>query len=383
MRNNTQEKIMTTPGENDVDVSIINTSTHPQYMGHEAIYRISSPSFGVTAFVGVHNTALGPGLGGMRYKAYSNENEAIGDVLRLSEAMTWKNAAGGLEFGGGKTVVMAIEGQRIPNETTLDVMSIGLNKINADKPVYFGAEDMNFGESALNYMAEQTQWINGATAPSPDIVGGSPSPQTAIGVFECMKVVAKFKLDKGTLQGVRVSMQGLGAVGLSLAKMLSKEGAILIATDVAHEPFEILESEGIPFEKVGLNDIYDVEADIFAPNAIGGTLTEENVRRLHTAGVSIVCGAANNQQEDQIENTQSKLMHQLGMLYCPDYIVNAGGVIWVAKVGKNAQEEIEAIRTGVPKRFQEVLDMSVQSPDTDLATLAAQYSRARVEKVSK
>lgn len=367
----------------DISVSTVDVSGHPQYMNHETVYKIHAPAQNITAFVGIHNTALGPALGGIRYKHYASENEALADVLRLSEAMTWKNAAGGLAHGGGKTVVMAPEGARSPDNATLDVLSHGLNIINENQPVYYGAEDMNMGEAALNYIFTHCPWIKGATADDPARVGGTPSPLTAIGVYGCMKVAVKNKLGKDTLEGVRVSMQGLGSVGAGLARLLAADGAVLTATDISDEPFKTLESEGIKIKQVGLDAIYDIPADVFAPNAIGGTLTNDSIQRLQKAGVKIVCGAANNQQEDQLGNSQSKLLHSLGILYCPDYIVNAGGVIWVAMVGEDSQTTTDGIRNGVPARFADVLGRYDETGEKDMATLAGEYASRRVEKAEE
>ncbi len=353
-------------------------SDNPQYMGHEKVFKIVSDDQNITAFVGVHNIALGPALGGIRYKEYDSEEDAITDVLRLSEAMTWKNAAGGLHHGGGKTVIMALPGQRKPDNAVLDVLAEGLNIINASAPVYFGAEDMNISEQALNYMAEKTDWLKGASSADPSIVGGDPSPITAMGVYECMKVAVKRELGKDDFKGLRISMQGLGAVGADLAKYAHENGAHIIACDMVDTPFENLRAQGVEVEQVALDDIYDVKADIFAPNAIGGTLSDDTIHRLKESGVKIVCGAANNQQQDQMGNSQSKLMKRLGILYCPDYIVNAGGVIWVAKVGEDANATITDIKAGVPRRFSEVLDLAQSSPDKDLGSIASEYSRQRV-----
>ena len=362
----------------NIHVTEIPVSDNPQYMGHEKVFKIHCPEQNITAFTGVHNTALGPALGGIRYKAYDSEEDAIKDVLRLSEAMTWKNAAGGLHHGGGKSVIMALEGERKPNENVLEVMAEGLNIINKDAPTYYGAEDMNISENALNYMSEKTQWLKGATSADPEIVGGDPSPITAMGVFECMKVAVKEKHGKDNFEGLRISMQGLGAVGADLAKYAYENGAQIIACDMVDTPFEALHAQGIAIERVGLEEIYDVKADIFAPNAIGGTLTEDTITRLKNAGISIICGAANNQQQDQIGNTQSKQLHKENMLYCPDYIVNAGGVIWVAKVGEDAKTTIADIKAGVPRRFKDVLELAKANPDKDLGTIASEYSRQRV-----
>ena len=367
----------------NVEVSEIAIKQHAQYMNHEKTYKIHAPDHNITAFTGIHNTALGPGLGGIRFKSYDNENMAIEDVLRLSEAMTWKNAAGGLDHGGGKTVIMAPKNMVKPNETVLEVLAQGLNTINAKHPVYFGAEDMNCGEDALNYMSKFTSWLKGATSSDPDIVGGDPSPLTALGVFECIKKAAKHKLGKNSLKGLRVSMQGLGSVGASLAEHLYEADAVLTGCDMSDAPFEELKQKNVEIQQIDLDEIYDAPADIFAPNAIGGTLNDTTIPQLKKAGVQIICGAANHQQKDQINTTESKILHNLGILYCPDYIVNAGGVIWVAKVGENAKTTREDIRTGVAERFQNILNLSKESPNTDLATIAATYSKERVEKAQK
>lgn len=364
----------------DIEISEVEVTDHPEYMDHETVYKIHSAGRNVTAFISIHNSALGPALGGIRFKHYQSQDEALGDVLRLAEAMTWKNAAGGLAHGGGKGVLMASEGETAPSKEALDVLIYGLNRINENAALYYGAEDMNFNEESLDYIFAQAPWIKGATSDDPSVVSGTPAPLTAIGVYECMKVAAKYKLGKDSLRDLRVSMQGLGAVGKELAKHLSKDGVTLIGCDVSDAPFEQLAAEGVSIERVGLDEIYDAPADIFAPNAIGGTINEETIQRLKTAGVQIVCGAANNQQRDQVGSSESKTMHEQGILYCPDYIVNAGGVIWVAKVGEDAQAVTEDIREGVPKRFEEVLKLHEQEPESDLATIAARYSRKRVEE---
>lgn len=369
-----------TAQNNPVTITQISVGDHPQYMGHEKIFKIEAPEHKFTAFIGVHSTALGPALGGIRFKYYEDENAALTDVLRLSEAMTWKNAAGGLNHGGGKSVIMAPSpDMRKPDAHILRLFAEGLNAVNAQNPVYFGAEDMNMDEDSMNLILETSPWIKGGSVSNPEIVGGTPSPLTALGVFECMKVAVRYKLGRENLNGLRISMQGLGNVGGALAEYLHEQGAILTGCDVADAAFDILQAKGVQITRADLENIYDVPADIFAPNAIGGTLTDENVQRLKNAGVKIVCGAANNQQQDQSSGAQSRKMRDLDILYCPDYIVNAGGVIWVAKVGEGAQAVTEAIRTGVPARFEDILRLHEANPDQDMAALASLYARQRVK----
>lgn len=367
----------------EITVTAIDISNNPQYMDHETVYRIHNVDKNIIAFAGLHNTALGPGLGGIRYKSYANEEEAIKDVLRLSEAMTWKNAAGGLKHGGGKSVIMAIDGEPKPTKDALITMAEGLNIINKEQPTYFGAEDMNISEECLNFMARHTPWLKGATSSDPAIVGGAPSPVTAMGVFECMKVAAKHTLGQDSLKGLKISMQGLGAVGRALAEHAYNDGAEIIACDTVDAPFKMLEDKGIKITRVGLDEIYDIKADIFAPNAIGGTLHAETIERLAKASVKIVCGAANNQQRDQKTNTESKILHDKGILYCPDYIVNAAGVIWVSKVGEDKAQSIAEIKEGVPRRFAEVLEIAAAKPDKHLGEIASAYSRKRVARAEE
>jgi len=370
------------PLQNDVSTEIIDVSAHPQFMDHHAIYRISGAledGAQVVAFACVHNIALGPSLGGIRYKAYADEQAALADGLRLSEAMTWKNAAIGLNHGGGKTVIMAPEGGKKPTRAILEIVAEGLNQINSAGAVYYGAQDMNISQDDIDTLSALSPWMRGKSAQDPNEVGGSPSPLTAMAVVECIKVAAKHALGKDSLEGVRISMQGLGTVGGEMARLLHGAGAVLIGCDTKDAAFAELRAQGVVIEQVGLDEVYDVKADIFAPNAIGGILTDASVQRLHEAGVKAVCGAANNQQQDQTGGAQAKLMHSLGMLYSPDYIVNAGGVFWVAEQGKNSVKARDYIRTQVAKCFGDVLAMADEHPQTDLATLARDYAEARVE----
>jgi leucine dehydrogenase len=360
--------------EYDVDVQILDVSKHPEYKRHEFLFRMSAPAHDFVAFVGVHSTVLGAGEGGIRFKSYDSEDEAITDVLRLSEGMTLKNAAAGLSAGGGKSVVMAREGLAKPDDAVLRLLAAGLNKINADKTLYYGAQDMNISEANLNMMTGYTQFIKGATATEPSIVGGNPSPLTAIGVFEAMKVAVAEKFGPETpLSDMTVSMQGIGSVGGDLARLLHEAGATLIASDVSDEAFAALDADGVKVKRVGLEEIYDAEADVFAPNAIGGTLTTKTVSRLNANGIKVVCGAANNQQRDQVGHKQSKLMAELDVLYCPDFIVNASGIIWVNQVGENALEVQNRVRTHMPASLKRILDMQPEQGG-DMGSIAEDYA---------
>lgn len=363
-----------------VAIESVDVSCHPEFKGHEKVYRVEGRAAGVVAFVGVHSTVLGPAEGGIRYKFYEDEDAAITDVLRLSEGMTLKNAAAGLSAGGGKSVIMALEGQNKPSESVLMVLAEALNEINARGAVYYGAQDMNVSEENLNFMAEHTRFIKGASALEPSVVGGNPSPLTALGVFEAMKVAVHEVLGReGALEGLRVSLQGIGSVGACLARLLAPHGVELTACDVNDAVFEALAEDGIIIRRVGLDEIYDVEADVFAPNAVGGTLTDETVERIAAAGVKIVCGAANNQQKDQVGHRQSKRLQELGVLYCPDFIVNAGGIIWVNQVGESAVAVTERVRTHMPHSLKHIIDLHTRS-GLDLGRAAEEYALSVVAK---
>ena len=369
--------------KDNITVENLDVTKHSEFKNHEKVFRVSAPEYNFVAFVGVHSTVLGAAEGGIRYKPYDSEDDAITDVLRLSEGMTLKNAGAGLSAGGGKTVVMALDGEPKPSELVLQVLAEGLNRVNEKGVIYFGAQDMNISEENLNYMGAYTRYIKGASSDDPQIVGGTPSPLTAIGVFEAMKqaVAEVYGAGRG-FDGLRVSLQGIGSVGGALARLLDREGAVLTGCDIDDEAFAVLRAEGVIVRQVDLDEIYDQPADIFAPNAIGGTISDETAQRLANAGVLIVCGAANNQQKEQVGHKQSKKLQQLGILYCPDFIVNAGGIIWVNQVGMNAEAVRERIRTHMPQSLKKIIQLH-QKTGEDMGQAAENYSLSVVREAAE
>lgn len=363
----------------DVHVNEMDVSAHAEFKNHEHVFRIYDGAHDITAFVAVHSTVLGTAEGGIRYKFYGSEDEAITDVMRLSEGMTLKNSAAGLSAGGGKSVVMAHKDMPKPDEVVLQVLAAGLNIINADRALYYGAEDMNISEANLDYMLGYTKFLKGATSADETVAAGNPSPLTALGVFEAMKMAVKhvYKGEKH-LRDMTVALQGVGSVGGALACLLYTAGAKLVACDISDEAFEMLADEGVEVERVGLDDIYDVKADIFAPNAIGGTLNDNTVTRLAQAGVKIVCGAANNQQAQQIGHVQSKQLQELGILYCPDFIVNAGGIIWVNQVGENAEQVRSRVLEHMPKSLSNIIELATAN-GKDMGEIAEDYALSLVK----
>ena len=279
----------------------------------------------IIAFIAVHNTNLGPALGGCRMLPYATEAEAINDVLRLSRGMTYKNALAGLPLGGGKAVIVGNH----RTQKTPEIMQAMGDAVQTFEGMYITAEDSGSGEQDMVEMNKQTDFVVGLP---PEMLedskygelGGNPSPLTALGCYHGIKetVAYKYKGEK-TLADLTVSVQGVGAVGLELAKLLSQDGAKLIITDVSTEGLENAKNQLGDVTIVKPDEIYGVEADIFAPCAMGGVLNDGTINELN---VDIIAGASNNQL---LSGHHDKMLSDKGILYIPDYVINSGGVICV------------------------------------------------------
>ena len=290
----------------------------PDYDGHEIIRHVTDVGSGLDAYIAVHNDNLGPSLGGCRMRVYEDRSEAIRDVLRLSRGMTYKNALARLPLGGGKSVILG-DPFKEQSDALLSAMGQGVDSLEGR---YITAEDSGTTENSMRAMARKTKYVVGISEKGSD-VGGDPSPVTAYGVFKGIKASAKFRYGKDDLSGMTVSVQGLGAVGYTLCEWLHKSGVKIIATDVREESIARAK-EGIPGIKiVSPEDIFSVKADIFSPCAMGAQINDETIPLLN---VDIVCGAANNQLD---EPRHEDALGSKNILYAPDYVVNAGGVIAV------------------------------------------------------
>lgn len=279
----------------------------------------------IIAFIAVHNTNLGPALGGSRMKEYTSEAEAINDVLRLSRGMTYKNALAGLPLGGGKAVII---GDHRTQKTPELMQAMGV-AVQSFDGAYVTAEDSGTGEADMVEIAKFTDHVTGLP---PEMLegseygelGGNPSPLTALGCYHGIKsAIAHRYKNKKTLADMTVSVQGVGAVGLELAKLLKQDGAKLIIADIAQENLDNAKKELGDVEIVAPEDIYGVQADIFAPCAMGGILNDETISKLK---VAIIAGAANNQL---LSAHHDKSLKDKNILYIPDYVINSGGVICV------------------------------------------------------
>jgi leucine dehydrogenase len=279
--------------------------------GYERVLLGSDDTAGYQGIIAVHSTALGPAVGGTRYWNYKTEDDAMTDVLRLARGMTYKNALAGLPFGGGKSIILR-DGKKADREQLFRTHGRMVNSL-AGK--YITAEDVGTSPADMEYILKETTYVGGLQGRS-----GDPSPHTARGVFRAMQAAANHKWGSDDLAGKIVAIQGCGHVGYFLAGELARVGAKLIVTDVDAAKAKHATDEHRA-TAVAAEDIYSVQADIFAPCALGGILNDQTIPQLKAA---LVVGAANNQL---LEPRHGDLLERRGVLYAPDYAANAGGVI--------------------------------------------------------
>ena len=289
--------------------------SHPDFDDHQHVVFCRDKSVGLRAIIAIHNTNLGPALGGCRMWAYANEADAVTDVLRLSRGMTYKAAMAGLSLGGGKAVIIGDP----KKDKTKDLMHSFGRFIDQLNGRYITAEDVGTTVADMDAIRTVTLHVSGVSDGA-----GNPSPSTAHGVFVGIEAAVRHKLAKGSVSSLTVSVQGLGNVGYGLCRYLHEAGAKLIVADI-NEDAAARAVRDFGARAVGADDIYGAEADIFAPCALGGAINDETIPQL---GVSIVAGAANNQLA---EERHGAALAKRGILYAPDYVNNAGGLIDVAR----------------------------------------------------
>lgn len=279
---------------------------------HEQLLFCNDNATGLKAIIAVHNTVLGPALGGTRMWAYDNEMQALNDVLRLSRGMTYKNSLAGLNLGGGKAVIIG-DSRTMKSEAYLRRFGKFVDGL-AGK--YITAEDVGINPADMAYVNMETNHVVGLAGKS-----GDPSPVTAHGVYVGMKACAQAQFGSDSLAGKKVAVQGVGHVGEYLVEALAKEGAEVFITDIHQDTLNrVAQQYGAKI--VGLNDIYDIDMDIYAPCALGATVNTDTLSRLKC---SIIAGSSNNQLEN--EQVHGKMVMDKGIIYAPDYAINSGGVI--------------------------------------------------------
>ena len=319
----------------------------PAFDDHELVTFCRDKHSGLSAIIAVHDSTLGPAVGGCRMFPYANDTQALHDVLRLSRGMTYKSALAGLPMGGGKSVII---GDPNTQKSRSLLLAMG-DFINSQNGRYVAAEDSGTGVADIRVMSERTTWVSGM---DDNEYGGDPSPSTALGVYLAIRSAVRHRLGSADLRGLSVAIQGLGHVGYYLARHLTTDGATVYGADVNSANLERAVSElgVIPTEPA---DILRLPVDVVAPCAMGAVWHSSSIAELRAG---IVCGAANNQLASAEDGA---LLQDRGVLYCPDFLVNAGGIIDVhhqriaspARVRRNHIGRIETTLSSVLQRAEE------------------------------
>lgn len=337
---------------------------HPDYDAHEKVLMVEDAASGLKAIIAVHSTALGAAAGGCRLWAYDSGVSALGDALRLSRGMSYKNAMADLPMGGGKAVILG----PVPAERREAVLEAFGRAVDSLDGRYITAEDVGISVADMKVVARTTGYVSGLDAAAGKS-GGDPSPFTARGVRVGIEAAVKARLDRSDLAGLKVAVQGLGHVGGYLCEELFNLGAKLVVADIqADRVKDICDRFGA--ESVSVDDILLQPVDVVAPCALGGTISEDVARRLQAA---VVAGAANNQL---LTPQSGVILGQRGILYAPDYVINAGGIIMVAGEisGHNDEAHILGQIDAIGPRLR---DIFAQAKSTNVITNVVADSMAR------
>ena len=332
---------------------------HPEFENHESLHFFHDEPTGLQAIIAVHSTALGPAAGGCRRWVYASSDDALTDALRLSRGMTYKNAVAGLKFGGGKAVILGND--KAPKSAALfGAFGRAVHSLGGR---YITAEDVGCSVDDMRYVREQTEYVSGLPQ-SGSSAGGDPSPWTAIGCLQGIQAAVKSRLDRDSLEGLRVAVQGVGHVGLHLCRLLHDAGAELFVSDVNRENLAAASRE-LPVTEVAPTELLYADVDVLAPCALGNVLTSTTIPRIKA---KIVAGAANNQLATAADGAR---LAERGILYAPDYVINAGGIITVAHEysGSSSEDEVRADVYRIRERLQAIFDEAKSSgrPTNELA----------------
>jgi len=282
-----------------------------EFDNHEQVVFCSDEESGLKAIIAVHNTNLGPAVGGCRMWDYANDDDAVYDVLRLAKGMTYKNAVARLPFGGGKSVIIG-NAKEIKSEQLFRAFGRKLEGLGGS---YYCAEDVNITCDDVALMNKETNYVLGLEGKS-----GNPSPFTAYGTFLGIKAALQHQRGHQNFAGIKVAVQGLGSVAYALCKYLSEAGAELFVTDINQDAIERVVND-FNATAVGIDEIYGLDVDVYAPCALGATINDLTIPRLKA---TIIAGCANNQLA---ESRHGEVIREKGILYAPDYVINAGGII--------------------------------------------------------
>ncbi len=302
--------------------------SHPEFDGHEEVAFFHDPQSGLKAIAAIHNLNRGPALGGCRMWPYESDDEALTDVLRLSRGMTYKSALAGLDYGGGKSVIIG-DSRHAKSPALFRAMGRFVETLGGR---YIIAEDVGISVEDVEIMGRETRHVAGIRAGGGGDGAGDPSPATAYGVYMGIRAAVKRRLGRDRLDGLAVAVQGLGHVGWHLCRLLAGDGARLLVTDL-HGPSVDRVVRDFGARAVEPEAIYEAEAEVFAPCALGAAINDETLDRLRAP---IVAGSANNQLAEPCHGAE---LRRRGILYAPDYVINAGGVIYISHEGPRFDRE--------------------------------------------
>ncbi|WP_119678171.1 Glu/Leu/Phe/Val family dehydrogenase [Indioceanicola profundi] len=335
----------------------------PDFDNHELVLFGRDEATGLKAIIAVHDTALGPACGGCRMWPYATEAEAVSDVLRLSRGMSYKNAMAGLPLGGGKSVIIG-DSRKDKSDDLFRAFGRVVDSLGGR---YIAAEDVGITVADVHTMGQTTRHVAGLS--KGDAASGDPSPFTAYGIYLGIKAAVRHKLGADSLKGLRVAVQGLGNVGSNLCRHLAEEGAVLLVSDIhADNVARIVDQYGATSVDPAL--IHAVEADVFAPCALGAILSERSLPQIKA---KVVAGGANNQLAT---DSVGELVRQAGILYAPDYVINAGGIINVSAEVVQAYDR-DAVMQSVERIPHTLTDIFRRADQESRATSAVADQMAR------
>ena len=337
---------------------------------YEQLVFCQDEASGLKAIIAIHDTTLGPALGGARMWTYASEENAIEDALRLARGMTYKNAAAGLNLGGGKTVIIG-DPFKDKNEEMFRALGRFIQGLNGR---YITAEDVGTTVTDMDLMHEETNYVTGISPAFGS--SGNPSPVTAYGVYLGMKAAAKEAFGSDSLEGRTISVQGLGNVAYKLCEYLHNEGAKLVVTDINQVAIDRVVND-FDATAVAPEEIYSQEVDIFAPCALGAILNDETIPQLKA---KVIAGSANNQLQD---SRHGDYLHELEIVYAPDYVINAGGVINVADelYGYNRERAMKRVE-GIYDSLEKIFAISKRD-GVPTYVAANRLAEERIARVSK
>jgi leucine dehydrogenase len=317
---------------------------HPEFDRHESVHYAHDEASGLKAIVAIHSTALGPAAGGCRRWQYAGDEAAVTDALRLSRGMTYKNAVAGLPFGGGKAVILS-DGTANKSDQLLRAYGRFVESLGG---CYITAEDVGLSVEDMRQVRKETRYVSGLPR-SGTSAGGDPSPLTALGVFLGIKAAVEVRLDSSSLKGLKVAIQGVGHVGLNLCRLLHEAGAILYVADVNESNLQLARQEMSVIE-VSPAELLFSDVDVLAPCALGNILTSETIPLIKA---KVIAGAANNQLATDADGAR---LAEQQILYAPDYVINAGGIINVARefYGNCSEEQVHAEVGLIPERLKSI-----------------------------